>query len=164
MLTTLNRVVGMPVVLRDACIGYVERALADEDYRWLQGLVIRRGIGLAHWLPRESILLIGQECVLAGQAAKRMPSLQERQPVQAFLATGQWVGLVSDAVLQGDTMQLKALEISKGPLYSLFGSRDYARQYHIAREASTGRAVVQRLTTWTQLQGSLREGEEEWTF
>ena len=51
MLTSLNRIAGMPVIWQDRQIGCVERAIADASARRLRGLVIRKGIGLARWLP-----------------------------------------------------------------------------------------------------------------
>lgn len=157
MLTTLNRVIGMPVILRDKCVGYVERAVPDPFYRRLEGMVVRKGIGLARWLPQADIRLIGRECVLAAAGPYSMPKQKEWHGVQAFLPTGQWTGMVSDAVLEGGSLCLVALEISKGPLYSLLGLRAYARHYRFA--GRSGGAVVQGLLTWTQLQRLLGEGE-----
>lgn len=158
MLTTLNRTAGMPVILRDTCVGYVERAVPDRFYHRLEGVVVRKGIGLARWLPRADIRLIGRECVLAAKSPQRMPELEERHGVQVFLLTGQWTGMVSDAVLEGDSLGLLALEVSKGPLYSLLGSRCYASSYRFA--GHNGGAVVQHLLSWTQLQRLLGEGEQ----
>lgn len=158
MLTTLNRATGMPVILRDACVGYVERAVPDPLYHRLDGMVVRKGIGLARWLPRTDIRLIGRECVLAAATPHPMPEMKDRQTVQVFLPTGQWTGMISDAVVEGGSLCLVALEISKGPLYSLLGSRAYASSYRVAGHG--GGAMVQRLLTWTQLQCLLREGEQ----
>lgn len=158
VLTTLNRVIGMPVILRDKCVGYVERAVPDRFYHRLEGMVVRKGIGLARWLPQADIRLIGRECVLAAQSPRRMPEAEKWHGVQAFLPTGQWTGMVSDAVVEGGSLCLVALEISKGPLYSLLGSRAYASSYRVAGHG--GGAMVQRLLTWTQLQCLLREGEQ----
>lgn len=158
-LTTLNRTTGMPVILRDTCVGYVERAVPDRFYHRLEGVVVRKGIGLARWLPRADIRLIGRECVLAAKSPQRMPETEERHGVQVFLPTGQWTGMVSDAVLEGGSLCVVALEISKGPLYSLLGNRTYASSYRFA--GRSGGAVVQRLLTWAQLQRLLREGEQK---
>lgn len=159
ILTTLNRTAGMPVILRDSCVGYVEQAVPDCFYHRLEGLVVRKGIGLARWLPRRDIRLIGRECVLAAKSPQRMPKTEERHGMQVFLPTGQWTGMVSDAVVEGGNLCVVAVEISKGPLYSLLGSRSYASSYCFA--GRSGGVVVQRLLTWTQLQRLLREGEQK---
>ena len=46
MLTSLNRIAGMPVIWQDRQIGCVERAISDASARRLRGLVIRKGIGV----------------------------------------------------------------------------------------------------------------------
>ena len=44
MLTSLNRMVGLPVVWQDRQLGYVERAVPDARARRLSGVVVRKGI------------------------------------------------------------------------------------------------------------------------
>ena len=73
MLTSLNRIAGMPVIWQDRQIGCVERAIADTSARRLRGLVIRKGIGTARWLPAGSVRLIGRRCVLAGAKPEPLP-------------------------------------------------------------------------------------------
>ena len=73
MLTSLNRIAGMPVIWQDRQIGCVERAIADASARRLRGLVIRKGIGLARWLPSSSVRLVGRTCVLAGAKPEPLP-------------------------------------------------------------------------------------------
>ncbi len=150
LLTTLNRMTGMPVVLSDVQIGYVERAVADLRHGRLQGVIIRRGIGMARWCDQSAIALVGRECVLLRQRPGRLPDLKPQQPVQVFLSSGQWAGTVSDVVLRGDNLALQALEVSTGPLQTLLGRRVYARAY---RSVGHGRqVVVPRLLSWTQLE------------
>ena len=43
MLTSLNRMVGLPVVWQDRQLGYVERAVPDARARRLSGVVVRKG-------------------------------------------------------------------------------------------------------------------------
>lgn len=158
MLTSLNRMIGLPVILGDRQMGSVERAVADARARRLSGLVIRRGLGGARWVPAEGVELVGEKCVLIRRKPIRPPEKNEPGGRIALLTTGERVGDVTDALLMGDTLRLIALEISPGPLYRLMGRSTYATSY---RERETERAViVPRLITWAELNRTLREGDD----
>ena len=114
MLTSLNRIAGMPVIWQDRQIGCVERAIADASARRLRGLVIRKGIGLARWLPSSSVRLVGRTCVLAGAKPEPLPDGLTDSALQAYLTTGERAGLVSNALFSGLTLRLVALEVTPG--------------------------------------------------
>ena len=139
---------GLPVVWGDTQLGFVEQAVADIPHGRLKGVVVRKGIGMARWCAASTILLIGRECVLLRQRPVRLPAVDDRQPIQAFLANGQWAGTVTDAVLQGDTLAVQALEITQGPVQALLGKRAYASCYRVCAQGR--QVVVQQLLTWAQ--------------
>ena len=58
MLTSLNRMVGLPVVWQDRQLGYVERAVPDAHARRLSGVVVRKGIGAAKWVSSDGIAVV----------------------------------------------------------------------------------------------------------
>ncbi|MDD3335325.1 MAG: hypothetical protein PHI98_07385 [Eubacteriales bacterium] len=160
MLTTLNRLIGMPVVWQDQQLGYVERGVTDENARRLRGVVIRRGIGAARWVPARALKLVGQRCVLVSQQPESIPEHIDMEMRQVFLTTGERIGQVSDAVLGGMSLRLMALEISQGPLYRLLGHTSYAAAYRVIHTQRSGdEVVVPELLTWAELQRRL--GKED---
>ena len=159
MLTSLNRMVGLPVIWQDRQMGYVERAVPDARVRRLSGVVVRRGIGGAKWVAAEAIALVGSRCVLVRQKPAAMPDDRPESPERAFLTTGECAGEVTDIILRSDTLHLKALELSPGPLYRLLGRCAYAPEYRAGGGARAGEVVVPRLLTWAQLKRTL--GEED---
>ena len=156
MLTSLNRLTGLPVVWRDRQMGYVERAVADVPRMRLHGLVVRKGIGGARWSPAENILLAGKRSVVLSSRPVRMPETEPRPVRLAIHAAGGCAGEVCDVFIHGDTLQIAALEISQGPVYRLLGRCAYAPA---CRVHENGEAVVPRLLSWTQLLTQL--GEED---
>ena len=55
MITSVRRLIGMPVLFREKELGYVEQAYAGEGK--LEGVVIRRGMGSARWLAAEEMMM-----------------------------------------------------------------------------------------------------------
>lgn len=159
MLTSLSRMVGLPVVWQDQQLGYVERALPDAAAHGLSGVVVRKGIGSAKWAPSDFISVVGSQCVLLNRKPGAMPDRERDAAIRAYLTTGECVGEVTDAVLHGGTLRMAALEISPGPLYRLMGRRSYAADYRLNVTGGAGAVVVPRLLTWAQLRCML--GEEE---
>lgn len=161
MLTSLNRIAGMPVIWQDRQIGCVERAIADASARRLRGLVIRKGIGTARWLPAGSVRLIGRRCVLAGAKPEALPDGLTDVMMQAYLTTGERAGQVSDALFSGLTLQLVALEITPGPVYALLGRCAYTVSYRVIHAGKrAGQAMVSELMTWAEFREHSRR--EAW--
>ena len=158
MLTSLNRIAGMPVVWQDRQIGCVERAIADASARRLRGLVIRKGIGLARWLPSGSVRLVGRACVLAGAKPEPLPDGLTDSALQAYLTTGERAGLVSDALFSGLTLRLVALEVTPGPIYALLGRCAYTVSYRVSGGGK--QAMVSDLMTWAEFRE--RSRREAW--
>lgn len=155
MLTSLKRMTGLAAIWQDCAVGYVECAVADLQAGRLRGVVIRKGIGSARWVSAGEIVLIGKRCMLLGTRPVRMPVNEETLPGLVFLTTGACVGMVTDVLVDGDSLALPALEVSPGPLYHLAGQRAYAPQYRVCADT----AVVPQLLNWTQLTSLL--GEED---
>lgn len=158
MLTSLNRMTGLPVVWRDRHMGYVERAVASVQRMQLDGLVVRRGFAGARWVPRDTVLLVGRHSVVISTRPAHMPELGQIMPGRAVLTSGFCVGEVSDVIICGDTLRVAALEVSQGPLYRLLGSCAYASACRLSEH---GEVVVPPLVSWTQLLRQLGEGERE---
>lgn len=130
-MTSLRRLVGMPVVARGKLLGWVERATLTQDGKRLQGLVLRQGLGAAKWMPAEQILELGESSVLAQGAPQKLPKDAQRRLGPVYHAQGPCLGLVADALLHPERLHVLALEISYGPLYQLAGRYAYATEYSV---------------------------------
>lgn len=160
MLTSLQKMIGLPVIWLDRQVGFVERAVPNAGNRRLSGIVVRRGLGSAKWAATDAIVMIGKRCVLLRQKPGRMPDGKEGALTRAYLTTGECVGEVADLVIAGETLRVMALEVSGGPFYRLMGQRAYAADYRVCDEnGRTGEVVVPKLMTWAELEQEL--GEED---
>ena len=165
MLTSLNRLIGMPVVWEDKRLGYVERGVTDDAVHRLRGVVIRKGIGAARWIPAQAMKLVGTRCVLLQSGPHPMPEEKRTQLGQVRLTTGERLGQVTDGWLNGLTFRVLALEVSPGPLYRLLGKCAYAAEYRVIRTgANSGEVVVPKLQTWAEVQRSIGEEGGEWAL
>lgn len=158
MLMTLNRIAGMPVVCGGRQIGQVERAVADAENAVLHGLVVRRGIGAAKWLPASGLEWIGEVCVAARKKPCPLPAKLPPCVSHVYLANGNLAGTVADMVLCSHTFRILALEISPGPLYGLAGKTEYARQFSV--RGGDGQVMVAHLCSWAQISSTLEEETE----
>lgn len=160
MLTSLQKMVGLPVIWQDRQMGYVERAVPNASAKRLGGIVVRRGLGAAKWLSPNGIAMVGEQCVLINQKPGHMPDGKECTLARAYLTTGECIGEVTDAVIEGGTLGLVALEISGGPFYRLMGRKSYAAEFRVCEaEGRQGGVVVPKLISWADLERSLREEE-----
>ena len=157
MLTSIKRLVGMPVVCQDRRLGYVEQAIPKEDARRLAGVIIRRGIGSARWCAAEDILSAGPECVVIANRPSTSAHPCIRSPERAYLTNGQCVGEVTDWIFAPGGFAFAALEVSPGPIYRLMGQCAYACEFRA--DPQSGGVIVPQLLSWTQLKRQL--GEED---
>lgn len=162
MLTSLRQLEGLPVILQDEQIGYVERALPDEEIRRLGGLVIRQGLKQAKWVSAESIEVLGKKCVLIALRPETLEKNRITPCHPAFFSTGQNAGQVTDGLLCTQTLRLLALEISAGPVFRLLGKSGYAREYRVQTHQGEKQAIVRRLLSWAELTHSLGKEESQW--
>ena len=157
MITSLRRLVGMPVIWQDRQLGFVEQALPDGRMCALGGLMVRRGISGAKWCPAEEIAVLGTECVVISSRPRNMPPWKPQSALSACLTTGQCIGEVTDAILRDGSANFAALEISPGAFYRLLGRCAYACDYR--SDPASGCVMIPQLLTWTQLKRRL--GEED---
>lgn len=154
MLTSLERITGMPVVWKNEQVGLVEQAVADADAHRLCGLIVRKGLRGARWCAAEDITLVGKACVIISQKPVTLPEKRPSAMKQVFLATGQYAGQVTDGLIHPATLALKAIQISPGPIHRLFGYCAYASEYRLD---ATGDLIIANLLSWEQLKSQIRE-------
>ncbi|MDD3410910.1 MAG: hypothetical protein PHY12_08900 [Eubacteriales bacterium] len=155
----LKRLIGLPVVQGGEALGYVERGVLTEGATRLRGVVVRKGLGMAHWFPRAQIELIGRQCVLVRGEPERPPKQAGRELGCCYVS--ECAGLVTDALLLEGSLRVAALEVSAGPLFSLAGPKRYAVEYRVRtlRKGESGEVIAAGLLTWQQMLD--RMGKEE---
>ena len=159
-MTSLNRLVGLPVIRQGQKCGWVERGILNESGDCLFGLVVRKGMGGAKWAALGQIEALGGVSVVMDGKLQRPP----RGPVcclgPVWEPSGLRLGTVTDVYLNPHTGRVNALEISLGPLDDFRFGRMVAVEYAIRREKS-GWKVLAPLAGLTPLTASNWMGEEE---
>ena len=134
--------IGLPVVIRGKNAGRVVRGVLTEDGRALRGVVIRGGLRPPRWLRRDQISLVGQLSLLADGKPGRLPRDAGYRLFRVSDADGARLGVVTDALLNEETLRVSALEISFGPVDDLTDGRWYATAYHVQPRGNTGHVTV----------------------
>lgn len=158
MLITLNQLTGLPVVWQGSVVGHVDHGVMDAGAERLMGLLIRRGLSAAKWVPSQGISLMGQRCVVARSRPLRIPTALPAMIDRVYLTNGSLAGRVTDVLLCRETQRAQALEICESWLGCLLGQRRYAVAYQIGRhDGSAGNAVVPELLSWAELRQRFEE-------
>lgn len=134
--------IGLPVILNGKAAGNVMRGVLTEDGRSLRGIVVRGGLRGAKWVPREQIALVGRISIIAAGRPKRVPKDASYHLFRVTDADGTRLGVVTDALLQEETLRVTALEISGGPVDDLIDGRWYATSFHVQPQGETGHVTV----------------------
>lgn len=119
----LGRVLGLPVILGERCVGHVERAALDGEGRYLKGLMLRRGLGGARWVPREGVGVLGDVSVVLKMPPCRPPRDADFSLRSVKDESGLTLGRVTDAWLRPETLEITALEVTLGPVEDLLRGR-----------------------------------------
>lgn len=141
-MTGLKKMIGLPVIMDGREAGSVLRGVLAQDGRSLRGIVMRGGIRGARWLPRDQIQLVGQVSVIGQGKAQRVPKDAVYRLFRVTDAEGARLGMVTDALLHGDTLRVAALEISAGPLDDLISGRWYATAFSVRPAGETGHVTI----------------------
>ena len=134
--------IGLPVIIEGKTAGNVMRGVLTEDGKCLRGLVMRGGIRGARWLPREQISLIGRFSVIAEGKTSRLPRRADYRLFRVSDPEGTRLGVVTDALLNEETLRVMALEISAGPLDDLLDGRWYATAFTVHAGKTRGHVTI----------------------
>ena len=133
---------GLPVMADGKAAGSVLRGVLAEDGKSLRGIVVRGGLRGPRWLPREQIELVGQVSVIASGKPGRLPPDADYRLFRVSDPDGTRLGVVTDALLDGETLRVAALEISGGPLDDLTDGRWYATAFQVRPGNGGGHVTV----------------------
>lgn len=135
--TGLNRLIGLSVVVGERQDGRVLRGVLSRDGRRLRGLVVRGGLRGARWVPGEEISLLGDVSVIAKSRPKRCPKDSGYRLFRVSDTLGARLGIVTDALIDENTLSVVALEVSSGPIDDLFDGRWYATSFAVTEAGRT---------------------------
>ncbi|MCI5771335.1 MAG: PRC-barrel domain-containing protein [Clostridiales bacterium] len=143
-MTSLKRLIGLPVILDGRTVGHVLRGVLTTDGQQLRGLVIRGGLRGARWLPAARITLLGRVSVIGEGSTDKLPRDTAFRLFRVSDADGTRLGVVSDAMLHEDTLRVLALEISAGPVDDLISGRFFATAFAVrpADGGETGHVTI----------------------
>ena len=132
-MTSLNRLMGLPVIFGGEKIGQIERAIVDEKGRALRGIVIRSGIRPAKWLNAREITALGGVSVICGKKPRRLPKDADFSLSRVKDTSGLRLGVVTDVLLDDETYAVYALEISSGPVDDFMCGRSFATEFVVEK-------------------------------
>ena len=127
----LSSITGLPVVYAGKMLGRVEQAVLTPDGKSLRGLVVRKGLGIARWLPVEMVQVMGRVTVIAQSHLSRMPGGADFALGSVRDTAGLELGRVTDVYLTGEGYRVAALEITLGPLEDLRCGRMLSRTFSV---------------------------------
>jgi len=149
-LTGIQGLIGLPVIRGGKTIGLLEQAVLDESGRRLRGIVVREGIGGAKWIDCEDIRTIGGVSILVSGEFRKLPKEAGFRLGHVQDTAGLRLGTVTDALINPDTMEVEALEISNGPVDDLLYGRWQANDFVLRMPpVKAGRArKKQKILPW----------------
>ena len=141
-MTGMKRLIGLPVVFDGQQIGSVVRGVVSEDGKSLRGLVIRDGLHASRWIDAKHIEMLGRLSVISRKCPVRTPRFAAYRLFRVTDADGLRVGLVTDVLLDEESLRVKALEISSGPLDDLLEGRFFATAFSVNAVSGTGHVTI----------------------
>ena len=128
----LGSVVGLPVIRQGKMVGRVEQTVLTPDGRRLRGLVVRHGLGGAHWVGAGDVRVLGTVSVIIEGKPGRLPKDAAFSLGPVKDTGGMQLGWVTDAYLNARSRTVAALEIDLGPFEAMRAGRLLAREFSVA--------------------------------
>ena len=141
-LTGLKRLIGLPVILEGKRIGIVERGVLTKDGKNLRGLLVRDGLRVSRWIDAKNIVLMGKLSVISRARPSRPPKASDFKLFRVTDTAGLRVGIVTDALLDEETLHVTALEISSGPMDDLIDGRFFATSFEVKSLGDAGHVTI----------------------
>ena len=132
-LKSVRSLTGMPVVDAEsgARLGRVLRASVNAELTRLDGVWANVGWIRVRFYPSEAIRLIGDVAVLVADAEARKPRGSAFRMRRALNGAGRLLGAATDAFLDGETLKIEALEISRGFWEDIVSGRETVREFAV---------------------------------
>ena len=158
--TGIQGLIGLPVIRGGKTVGLLEQAVLEESGKKLRGIIIREGLGGAKWVDCEDIQTIGGVSVLISGELKRLPKEADFRLGRVQDTSGLRLGTVTDALIDPETLEVEALEISNGPLDDLLHGRWLASDFVLRPPQDSGKPIRKRekATPWVLVPATDRPG------
>lgn len=146
-MTGIQGLIGLPVIRGGKTVGLLEQAVLEESGKKLRGIIIREGLGGAKWVDRENIQTIGGVSVLVSGDLKKPPREANFRLGRVQDTSGIRLGTVTDALINSETLEVEALEISNGPLDDLLHGRWLASDFVLRKPEDSGKPIRKKERT-----------------
>lgn len=146
-MTGIQGLIGLPVIRGGKTVGLLEQAVLEESGKKLRGIIIREGLGGARWVDRENIQTIGGVSVLVSGDLKKPPREADFRLGRVQDTSGLRLGTVTDALINSETLEVEALEISNGPLDDLLHGRWLASDFVLRKPEDSGKPIRKKERT-----------------
>lgn len=124
----LQEMIGLPVMRGGRRFGTVSSLCLSADVRRVTGVNVRRTLRGDVFVPGEKVRTLDAdriEIAPDGESAARA----DAKPGAVCDRSGVRVGLVTDAAIDEQTLEVTALEVTFGPMDDLLGGRRWVRRF-----------------------------------
>lgn len=126
----MKALIGRPVLMNGEPIGHVTNVELDEALARMNALYVDDGFSGTRRIGGQAVRLLGEVSVLVDDRGKRArPKDNALRRVRT--SDGCRVGAVTGALLDEETLEVKALELSRGYFDDLFTGRQWVTRYAI---------------------------------
>jgi len=126
----MKSLLGRPVLMNGKTVGHVTDVELDERLLRLVALYIDGGLYGTRRIGGDRIRLLGDVSVLVTGIGKRGRPKEARLR-RARLSDGSRVGAVTGALIDEETLEIKALELTRGYLDDLLTGRQWISRYAV---------------------------------
>jgi uncharacterized protein YrrD len=137
-MTRTNRLIGLPVILDGEKLGVVDSVSFSGDGKSVSEITVQSAKLRSGCLHGEDIQLIGERAVIA--SAKPYGRCHKFQPKMVRDTSGLMLGIVTDALVEEDTLRIAQLEISFGPIDDILTGRRWVSEFCV--NGITGETIV----------------------
>lgn len=125
--------IGIPVRSGGQTLGRVSYVLPDQRLRSVCGLYLSCGMTGSRFIECAQLDAIEDSAILTRSSGKRAQLNERPMLKRAFSTDGQLIGAITDAVIDEKTLSIEALELCRGYLDDLTGSRPRIRQFTVQK-------------------------------
>lgn len=143
MMIRMGRLTGLPVVLCGRSIAQVETPVLHPSGRMLRGLKVRRPLGGARWVDARDIDVLGEVSVIVRCKPQRPPTDTDFRLGTVKDSAGLLLGLVTDVIIDQETLRVHALEMVLGLTEAITEGRMLCRRFvTTSTGASAGEVLI----------------------
>ncbi len=130
---SLRSLAGVPVILRStgARAGRLNGVVTDFELQRLDGIWVSGRLGGTKYLAGEDIDMVGEYSVLANKLGARKPAGERFKMRRALDLSGAIVGAVVGAYIDPDSLNIVAVELTRGFWEDIAQGRQIIRHYAV---------------------------------